>query len=79
MATMPVKWKVKEFLQAHNITPYRLMKESGLSQGTAYRLANNNFNSVNADIIDALIRALRSLTGRKVNVQDLLEYEEKGR
>ena len=77
MTLMPVRWKVREYLQAHNITPYRLMKTSGLSQGTAYRLAHNSFNSVNAEIIDSVIRALRELTGEDVQVSDLLEYEHR--
>ena len=73
---MAVKWKIKELLREHGITPYRLMKDTGLSQGTAYRLANNDFNSVNADIIDVVVKALRKLTGKPVDVADLLEYRE---
>jgi len=73
---MAVRWKIKEFLEAHSITPYRLMKDTGLSQGTVYRLANNDFNSVNAEIIDAVVKALRKLTGKPVDVSDLLEYQE---
>jgi DNA-binding Xre family transcriptional regulator len=78
MTVMPVRWKVKEFLQAHNITPYRFMKESGLAQGTAYRLVNGDTRNLNADTLDAAIRALRTLTGAHVSFSDLLEYEEKG-
>lgn len=78
MPTMAVKWKIKELLRENGITPYRLMKDTGLSQGTAYRLANNDFNSVNAEIIDAVVKALRKLTGKPVEVADLLEYQEEG-
>lgn len=73
---MPVKWKVKEYLQAHGLTPYRFMKESGLAQGTAYRLVNGDTRNLNADTLDAVIRALRTLTGKPVDVADLLEYSE---
>ena len=79
MMTMPVRWKVKEYLEAHDLTPYRLMKESGLAQGTVYRLVNGDTRNLNADTLDAAIKALRSLTGKSVSVSDLLEYEEEGR
>ena len=69
-----IRWKVKEFLQAHDITPYRLMKDSGLAQGTAYRLANNDVGAVNNETLDAVIKALRERTGEEVKIQDLVEY-----
>jgi DNA-binding Xre family transcriptional regulator len=79
MAVMPIRWKLKEYLAAHNITPYRLMKESGLAQGTVYRIVNGEARGVDTATLDAALTALRSLTGKPVGVQDLLEYEEKGR
>jgi DNA-binding Xre family transcriptional regulator len=79
MAAMPIKWKVKEYLQAHNITPYRFWKESGLANRTAYRLVNGKTHNLNTETLDAALKALRSLTGKPVSVADLLEYEEKGR
>ena len=54
------------------------MKESGLAQGTVYRLVNGDTRNLNADTLDAAIKALRSLTGESVSVSDLLEYQEKG-
>jgi predicted transcriptional regulator len=78
MAAMPVKWKVKEYLQAHNLTPYRFWLESGLAKGTAYRLVNGVTNNLNNTTLDATIRALRSLTGEPVTITDVLEYHEKG-
>ena len=78
MATMPVRWKVKEYLQARDITPYRFWIESGLAKGTAYRLVNGNTHNLNTDTLDATIKALRTLTGESVSVSDLLEYQEEG-
>ncbi len=78
MVAMPIKWKANEYLQAHNITPYRLMKESGLAQGTIYRIVNGEAKGVDTVTLDATIRALRKLTGKPVDVSDLLEYQEKG-
>lgn len=76
MQHMPVRWKVKAFLKAHDLTPYRLMKESGLAQGTVYRLVNGDTRNLNAETLDAAIKALRSLTGQSVDIPDLLEYQE---
>ncbi len=78
MQTMPVRWKVKQFLEAHSLTPYRLMKESGLAQGTVYRLVNGDTQNLNASTLDATIKALRTLTGKRVDIPDVLEYREEG-
>jgi len=72
---MPIRWKVKEYLAAHGITPYRLMKESGLAQGTVYRLVKGITHNLNTDTLDAAIHALRKLTGENVGIADLLEWE----
>lgn len=76
MHSMPVRWKVKDLLLRHDITTYRFWMESGLAKGTAYRLINGDTVNLNADTLDATIRALRRLTGESVSVADLLEYIE---
>ncbi len=73
---MALAWKVKEFLEIHGISAYRLMKEAGLAQGTAYRLANNQAGGLSLETLDAVIEALRRLTGKRVLLTDLLEYQE---
>lgn len=75
MQAVPVRWKVRQYLEAHNLTPYRLMKESGLAQGTVYRLVNGDTQNLNATTLDATIRALRTLTGKPVDIPDVLEYQ----
>lgn len=76
MQIVPVRWKVKQYLEAHNLTPYRLMKESGLAQGTVYRLVNGDTQNLNASTLDATIKALRTLTDEPVDIPDVLEYRE---
>lgn len=76
MIRMPVTWKVKELLEVHDITPYRFWKESGLANRTAYRLVNGETTTVNTDTLDATIKTLRTLTGKHVDIADLLEYHE---
>lgn len=72
--TMPIIWKVKEYLKENNLTAYKLMKASGLTQGTVYRLANNEIGALNNDTLDATIKALRTLTKKEVVLSDLVEY-----
>lgn len=73
---MALAWKVKEFLEAHNVSAYRLMKEAAIAQGTAYRLANNQAGGLSLETLDAVIEGLRRLTGKRVLLADLLEYRE---
>jgi DNA-binding Xre family transcriptional regulator len=78
MPLMPVRWKLKEFLQENEITPYKLSKAVAgeLSQKGVYRLTSEELSGVNFDTLSVIIPVLRDLTGKPVNVQDLLEYQE---
>ena len=73
-----IRWKLKEYLETHNITPYRLSKETEgeVSMNAIYNAASEDLSSIKFETLDAVIRALRRITRRKVKVQDLLEYEE---
>lgn len=71
---MAIEWKVKEFLQANNITPYKLMKTANLARGTAYRLANNKGNGIDLKTLDSVLQALNELAEEDVNIADVIEY-----
>jgi len=75
---VPVHWKVYEILRAYDISTYRLMKESGLAQGTVYRLVKGDTSTVNAETLDRVMTTLRRLTGQQLQISDLLEYEDPG-
>lgn len=76
MHSVPVHWTIRPLLERHGITAYRLMKESGLAQGTVYRLVRGDTRSLNADTLDRVMTALRKLTNESIEVGDLLRYEE---
>ena len=78
MRTMPVRWRVKQLLEDHSLSTYRLWKESGLAMGTSYRLVRGDTTSLNAETLDKVVGALRRLTGKPIGVQDLLDYEPPG-
>ena len=75
MLTVAIRWKIQEYLEQHGITAYRLMKHSGLTQGTVYRLANNEIGGLNSDTLNAVMRSLRELADdHTLQVGDLVEY-----
>ena len=75
---MGVRWKLREFLDAHNITPHQLAikAEGKISQRSVYSLANSRTNGVRFDTLETIIPALKELTGKPVKLTDLLDYSD---
>jgi DNA-binding Xre family transcriptional regulator len=71
-----VKWKLKEFLEQHNLSAYQLVDKAhgGLSRTGVYRLTDSDVSGVRFESLAAIIPALRELTGEEVQIGDLLEY-----
>ncbi len=72
-------WKLDELLEEHDITPARLEREivrAGYDFGhkSIYRFKGDGPGNVNRGSLEAIIAGLRSITGKDLNVQDLLEY-----
>jgi hypothetical protein len=77
MIDMSLNWKVNPILEAHNLTPYRLMMESGLSRSVTYGIANNTHPALDAGVVEKLIPALRRLTKNgALQIGDIVEYKE---
>ena len=75
MTVMPLKWKVRPLLDSHEVTPYRLMVQSGLSRAVTYAIANGTHTALDSGVIDKLIPALRELTRNKgLQIGDVVEY-----
>ncbi len=76
MQPMPLRWKVKPILDAHNVTPYRLMKDTNLSREVVYGIVNNTHEALDARVIDKLVPYLRELTRDKsLQIGDVVEYQ----
>ena len=77
-----ITWKLKRFIEGHNLKARQVETEAirlgyTFGRNTIYRLLKDEGPvNINRDSLTAVIAALRSLTGRKVKVGDLLEYEE---
>jgi hypothetical protein len=72
---MPVRWKLKEFLDKRNVTVYRAAKqtEGKLSRNAWYNLASDPAH-VSFETLNIIIPALEELTGSPVGITDLIDY-----
>jgi DNA-binding Xre family transcriptional regulator len=73
-----VTWKLKQLLEQHNITPYRLWRESGLARQTVYTLAHNKGDRVDLGTLGAVLLTLEKLLGRRMVLDDVLEVVRDG-
>ena len=78
MQTMPLQWKLEDLLERHEVSAYRLAKESGVGLTTIYRIKNNRTNTVQGQVLEAILQALLDLTGKRYGVGDLLEWQPEG-
>lgn len=74
-------WKLDDVLQTSGIKPAQLEREIirlGYEFGakTIYRFTGEGPINLNRGSLEAILSGLRSLTGREIDIQDLLEYRE---
>lgn len=78
---MPTRLRLKTILESNKISIYALQKETErqgnkVSYQSLHALANNpEPGSIRLRTLDAVLLALRSLTGKPLTICDLLEYE----
>jgi DNA-binding Xre family transcriptional regulator len=72
-----VKWKLKALLEANNLSAYALSRAAGVAPNTVYGLARGEHERISLKVLSEVIRTLEELTGKRVSVCDLLEYERK--
>jgi hypothetical protein len=70
-------WKLKPFLERHNISAYALAKQaaSKLASNTVYSLVRKTPKRVDMESLEVILVALKELTGKKVDIPHLLEYK----
>ena len=68
-----MKWKIAELLEASGKTAYALAKVSGLSMPTVYAIVNGEKKGVQFDVLASIMRGLEELTGKRVELSDVLE------
>lgn len=75
-----VQWKLREYLQVHEIPTLRLESAaSPVSRQTLYRITSpdpkKRPSGVDFGTLSAIVKGLRLITGERVKVGDVLEYE----
>jgi DNA-binding Xre family transcriptional regulator len=75
MATMPLLWKLETIMEKHNLSAYRIAKESGVSLTSIYKIKNNRTQALQGGVLDSILQAVYDLTGVKYGVGDLLEWQ----
>ncbi len=70
-----MEWKLRKYLDDHKLTPHQLALEAKLSVNTVYPMARGQAERISLKTMDRVITALRNLTGKHVDIGDLLEYK----
>lgn len=70
-----MRWKLRAFLLRHGLNAHQVVIASGLSTRTIYPIAAGESTRVDLHSLEAIIAALRDLTGERVDMNDLLEFE----
>ena len=72
---MAIRFKLNEFLTEQKITPYKVSKVSGLSLTTVYGINRDKTKRIDKVTLDALLVALEDLTGKHLEVSDIVAFE----
>jgi predicted transcriptional regulator len=73
---MPIKFKLRSFLEANEISPHALAKQAGLEPPNMYRMLRGDGPKMfDREVLSRIIQSLRLMTGKPVSVSDVLEEE----
>lgn len=73
-----IRWKLADFLAEHGLTAYALGKAMGTTyMNTVYRMARRGHEPSRIDLptLVNVLDGLRTLTGKEVEIADILIYE----
>ena len=73
-----VKWRLRKYLDDNDVSAYALTKAAALAPNTVYALARGDQGRVDLEVLDKVITGLEHLTGRRVELTDLLERDDVG-
>jgi Cro/C1-type HTH DNA-binding domain len=68
-------WRLNlgKYLSAHDITPYRLVKASGLASNTVYALARQPAQRIDLETVSTILATLEQLTGQSISLTEVFE------
>lgn len=70
-----MNWQLEGYLKQNGLRAIDLVRKTGLSTNTIYPMVRNDAQRVDRNTLDAVIQALRELTGKHTEVSDLLRFE----
>ena len=71
-----IKWKLKDYLDTHDITAYKLIRRSGLASNTVYEMARGESESASLKTLETVIKTLSEMTREQVSLTDVVEIVE---
>jgi transcriptional regulator with XRE-family HTH domain len=66
-----MRWRLKEYLDEHGLTPFALVTASGLSTATVYPIARGKAERVSLETVQRIADTLQAMTGENVTLNDL--------
>ncbi len=73
---MATHWRFRELLAERDLNPYRLARETpSLTRNTIYRLSRHEPDRIDRKTLDEILGAVERLSGRPVELSELLSYE----
>jgi predicted transcriptional regulator len=75
---VPLKWKLKTLLEELEINPHQLARQMGIAPPSIYRLLRDGGpENFNRKMLDNILNALQTLSGKNIEIGDLIEQEKK--
>lgn len=73
-----LRWKLRAYLDRHNLSAYALTRVADVAPNTVYALARGESERISLEVFDKVLAGLEQLTGQSVGVADLLERAVNG-
>lgn len=71
-----MRWKLKDYLEQNELSAYALIKAADVAPNTVYGITRGEHERVSLVVLDKVIAGLELLTGRHVDMNDLLERDD---
>ena len=71
-----VRWRLRQYLDEHDLSAYALTKAAALAPNTVYALARGDRGRVDLEVLEKVITGLEQLTGRRVELTDVLGRDD---
>lgn len=68
-----MEWKLKDYLEKHDITPHRLALEAKLSVNSVYPIVRGTAQRISLPTLERLLTTLDRLSGERVELSELLD------